>query len=385
MKRKMMREDPKTFLFYILGLVGLIISSILFTSRIEPLPLEPLPSTPAKQTGTPTPSRSTEIIQEGCSPSSERTLFYIPDPASLESSRILITGTVYASDLVTPLPGALLEVLLLPQETQYDPQYPPYNAFHDWFQTDASGRYEATMPKPDNYGIIHLHYRANSQDNCPLKLRLLFLDASAQGEASLSRMKRVPQGLLPPSSLTPMKMARVEPAGTKLGGPIDVVLPVPPPVSFRANLIPSEVAGEPLTISGVVYAADRKTPLPGAQVEVWQANPVGFYEGYGYPRPAFNLQGRMRTDAAGRYEFTTLKPGSVKFGETYLPAQIRFKVSYQDQEPFFTRLYFADDPFLNNIPPAPEQTIQLIELVGPTGSVWQGNFDVFLPVSAPQP
>jgi protocatechuate 3,4-dioxygenase beta subunit len=178
-----------------------------------------------------------------------------------------------------------------------------------------------------------------------------------------------------------MKMARVEPAGPKLGGPIDVVLPVPPPVSFRADLIPPDVAGEPLTISGVVYAADRETPLPGVLVEVWQANPTGFYEGYDHPAPAFNLGGQMRTDATGRYEFITLKPSPVKVGQTDLPAQIHFKVSYQDQEPFFTRLFFADDPFLNNLPPSPEQTIRLNEQVRPTGSVWQGNFDIILPVS----
>ena len=48
-------------------------------------------------------------------------------------------------------------------------------------------------------------------------------------------------------------------------------------------------------------------------------------------------------------------------------------------------LFFADDPFLNNIPPLPEQTIRLNEQVGQTGSVWQGNFDIVLPISPPQP
>jgi protocatechuate 3,4-dioxygenase beta subunit len=377
-----MREDPKTFLFYIVGLAGLLISSILFTGRIEP---EPLPATPASSTGTPPPARPTEVAQEGCSPGPEQTFFYVPDPASQEANRLLISGVVYASDVGRPLSGALLEVLLVPQETQYDPHYPPYNAFHDWFQTDAAGRYRATLPKPSDYGIIYLHYWANFQDDCPLKLRLFFSNVSAQSEGSFSRMEAVPPRPLPPSSLMQMIMARVEPAGSRLEGPIDVILSVPPPVSFRANLIPPDVAGEPLTVSGVVYAADRKTPLPGARVEVWQANPTGFYEGYDHHAPAFNLQGQMRTDAAGRYEFTTLKPSPRKVGQTGLPAQIHFEVSYQDYKPFFTRLFFAGDPFLYNIPPSVDLGIRLKQQVGLTGPVWQGNFDIVLPVSAPQP
>jgi hypothetical protein len=51
----------------------------------------------------------------------------------------------------------------------------------------------------------------------------------------------------------------------------------------------------------------------------------------------------------------------------------------------FTRLFFAGDPFLNNISPSPELTTRLNEQVGPTGPVWQGNFDVIVPVSPPVP
>jgi hypothetical protein len=66
----------------------------------------------------------------------------------------------------------------------------------------------------------------------------------------------------------------------------------------------------------------------------------------------------------------------------YLPAQIHVQVSYQDHKPLFTRLFFADDPYLASIPVAPDLAIRLSEQVGPTGPVWQGNFDVVLPISA---
>jgi protocatechuate 3,4-dioxygenase beta subunit len=134
---------------------------------------------------------------------------------------------------------------------------------------------------------------------------------------------------------------------------------------------------------------DGKTPLPGAQVEVWQinstsevwqTNPTDFYDGSDYPPPIFNLGGQMHTDAAGRYEFTTLKPGPINVDQGYLPAQIHFKVSYQDHQPLFIRLFFAGDPYLNNIPAAPELTIRLKEQMGPGVPAWQGRFDVVMPV-----
>src|SRR5262245_40190357 len=139
-----MREEPKTLLFYVVALTGLLISSILFTGCIGPLPLEPLTATPVPSPGTPAPARPTEGTQAGCPPISEWNLVHIPVLASVEANHLLISGTVYASDFKTPLPGAVLEVLLLPQESQAEPHSPPFKAFHAWFQTDGDGHYQAT-------------------------------------------------------------------------------------------------------------------------------------------------------------------------------------------------------------------------------------------------
>ena len=149
----------------------------------------------------------------------------------------------------------------------------------------------------------------------------------------------------------------------------------------------SVVAGTLLKLKFVVTDVTGGTckPLPGAQVDVWQTNPIGFYEFYDYLPTSFNLGGRMHTDAAGRYQFTTLKPSPFKVDQKYLPAQIHFKVSYQDHQPLFPRLFFADDPYLANIPAAPDLAIRLSGQVGPAGPVWQGNFDVSLPVPPPVP
>jgi hypothetical protein len=144
--------------------------------------------------------------------------------ATPEDHRLVISGVVYASDFATPLPGALIEVLLVAQESQYDPAYPPYHVFHDWFQADAAGRYKATLPKPDDEGIIHLYYRTNYQDDCPLKLQLLVID-----EATLSESRSIfPE-------LRRFGLGQKAPAGPLLRGPIDVVLPVPSPMAVKGK------------------------------------------------------------------------------------------------------------------------------------------------------
>jgi hydroxyquinol 1,2-dioxygenase len=67
--------------------------------------------------------------------------------------------------------------------------------------------------------------------------------------------------------------------------------------------------GEPLHVTARVAALDG-TPLRGALAEVWQANADGLYENQQPDlQPEFNLRGRFRTDAAGRFSFATIRPG----------------------------------------------------------------------------
>jgi protocatechuate 3,4-dioxygenase alpha subunit len=74
--------------------------------------------------------------------------------------------------------------------------------------------------------------------------------------------------------------------------------------------------GERITIEGRVLDGDG-APVPDAVVEIWQANAAGRYA---HPEdnqtdkpldPNFRGFGRSPTDAAGRFRFTTVKPGPV--------------------------------------------------------------------------
>jgi catechol 1,2-dioxygenase len=120
--------------------------------------------------------------------------------------------------------------------------------------------------------------------------------------------------------------------------------------------------GDPLVVSGRVLDPDRG-PIEGAELDVWQANPEGFYD-VQQPgvQPAMNLRGRFRTDADGRFHFRSIKPCfypiptdgpvgrllSALGRHPYRPAHIHFIISADGFQPVTTHLFVEGDPYLES-------------------------------------
>jgi catechol 1,2-dioxygenase len=66
--------------------------------------------------------------------------------------------------------------------------------------------------------------------------------------------------------------------------------------------------GEMTFMHGRVMDFATKKPLVGATVEVWQASTNGLYEQQDPEQVEFNLRGKFKTDADGRYYFYCLRP-----------------------------------------------------------------------------
>lgn len=98
-----------------------------------------------------------------------------------------------------------------------------------------------------------------------------------------------------------------------------------------------------LDLHGVVM--DRRCqPIPGAQIELWQADAEGRYDLEG-----FRFRSRLETAADGRWSVRTIVPGRYLNGATYRPAHIHAKVHAGDRH-LTTQLYFPGDPFNENDP-----------------------------------
>ena len=115
-----------------------------------------------------------------------------------------------------------------------------------------------------------------------------------------------------------------------------------------------EPLGERIVIAGRVIDVDER-PVPDTLVEIWQANAAGRYaharDTHDAPLDVnFSGAGRVRTDAAGRYRFVTVKPGAYPWNNhdnAWRPAHVHVSVFGQS---FLTRLvtqmYFPGDPLL---------------------------------------
>jgi hydroxyquinol 1,2-dioxygenase len=133
-----------------------------------------------------------------------------------------------------------------------------------------------------------------------------------------------------------------------------------PQLAVGADLIRGN-AGEPMLVRGRVLDATGK-PLPGAEIDFWQAAANGMYWQQDPQQDRHNLRCRMRVDAAGCYAFTTIRPAPYSVphdgpvGEllraggrhAWRPAHFHFIVAAQGHLPLTTELFFADDPYLDS-------------------------------------
>lgn len=93
-------------------------------------------------------------------------------------------------------------------------------------------------------------------------------------------------------------------------------------------------AGEPLLLGGFVM--DRQCrPLAGRVVELWHCDADGRYDNSGY-----RFRGWQRTDAVGRWWFSTIVPALYP-GRT---RHYHVKVGRADDSLLTTQLYFPDEP-----------------------------------------
>jgi protocatechuate 3,4-dioxygenase, beta subunit len=113
-----------------------------------------------------------------------------------------------------------------------------------------------------------------------------------------------------------------------------------------------EPIGERIIVTGRVLDSGGR-PLPAALIEIWQANAAGRYahrwDRWAAPLdPNFSGGGRSVTDAEGRYEFVTIKPGPYPWGNhhnAWRPAHIHFSlVGRSFEQRLVTQMYFPGDP-----------------------------------------
>ena len=124
-----------------------------------------------------------------------------------------------------------------------------------------------------------------------------------------------------------------------------MIWPNPPANPSRSTQIAADAEpGVRLIVAGQVFTPDGSTPAAGVTVYAYNTDAEGYY---GVARAEYppRLYGWMRTDAAGRFELRTIRPGS--YPGMRVPAHIHFSAwggGYPLQ--WFDELRFAGDRYI---------------------------------------
>ena len=127
------------------------------------------------------------------------------------------------------------------------------------------------------------------------------------------------------------------------------------------SIVRSPTPGPALFVDCRIVDPDGQ-PIPGVEVDVWHASPVGLYENQDPNQAEMNLRGRFDTHADGRFWFRSIKPAGYPVpthgptGELlraqrrhpYRPAHLHvlgFKPGYRTM---ITQIFVDDDEYLQS-------------------------------------
>jgi catechol 1,2-dioxygenase len=102
-------------------------------------------------------------------------------------------------------------------------------------------------------------------------------------------------------------------------------------------------------------------PVAGAEVEVWQSSPEGFYENQDPGQADMNLRGKFTTGADGHIAFRSVKPAGYPIPvdgpvgdllraqgrHNMRPAHLHFLASKEGFKTLISQVYVNDDPYLD--------------------------------------
>ncbi|MBV0912453.1 intradiol ring-cleavage dioxygenase [Anianabacter salinae] len=120
--------------------------------------------------------------------------------------------------------------------------------------------------------------------------------------------------------------------------------------------------GEPMLVRGRILDI-AGNPIPGAKIDVWQANDEGFYDVQQKGlQPDFNLRGVFRANEAGEYWFRGVKPRFYPIPDDgpvgkllgalgrhpFRPAHLHYIIEASGFETLVTHVFDPDDPYIHS-------------------------------------
>ena len=132
-----------------------------------------------------------------------------------------------------------------------------------------------------------------------------------------------------------------------------------PAIADGGTIVGTETPGPALFVE-LTVRDDEGRALPDADVEVWQASPVGEYDNQADGPDEMNLRGRFTTGPDGRVSFWTVRPSGypvpthgvvgdllrAQRRHPYRPAHLHFIVAKARFRALISQVFVGDDPYL---------------------------------------
>jgi hydroxyquinol 1,2-dioxygenase len=134
-----------------------------------------------------------------------------------------------------------------------------------------------------------------------------------------------------------------------------------PRTANGGSVVRSPTPGPVLFVNGTFKDVHGK-PIAGAEVDIWQSSPEGFYENQDPTQADMNLRGKFTTDADGRISFRSVKPAGYPIpvdgpvGEflraqgrhNMRPAHLHFLAYRPGFKTLISQVYDPEDPHIDN-------------------------------------
>jgi protocatechuate 3,4-dioxygenase beta subunit len=142
-------------------------------------------------------------------------------------------------------------------------------------------------------------------------------------------------------------------ARREVGGPCDgcewALLGMPDTMAAESRIASADEPGEAMTLTGVVYASDGRTPAAGVVVYAYHTDATGHYPAIAAGPAKGVRHGRLRawarTGADGRYTFQTIRPAP--YPKRSIPAHVHIIPIEPGLAPYWIDdLVFTDDPLV---------------------------------------